>query len=531
MKGFLDWFKSGAKMKRWMFLTLIGILLACYGLAEILVMKELTFLQVGKVISSFVIGFSAIILGIVCMQKRTLEILVEASDKRMEEKSNVNVSSLIFNKKVYSEGPNIVVIGGGSGLNTVLRGLKKYTSNLTAIVTVSDYGKLPSRSRRQLKSLPLEDIKESMIALADHEIEMKNLLNYQFTEGKLEQLELGDIYFSAMKTMYSNLSEAVQKAHEVLAITGKVLPVTLDEIKICAELENGVVVEEKEKIPEVTYNKITKINRIYINPSNCKAAPGVLEAIQKADCIVIGPGSLYTNVIPNLLVGGVAKAVKESKAMKIYVSNIMTEPGQTDDYGVSGHIKAILEHAGQEIIDFCIYDTGEVIPEYIKKYIAEGKDLVQQDIDKVKGTGIHFIQRNLSCIQEEAIRHNPDAIAGAIIEIICDDLKYKDKQTDPQYLMLKAKLSYEKKMKHIPKQTKNKEKEKNNSQKKEKGKQSKFISLYGERVKSIRSTDAKKAERVKQIEQMEKKEKEEFFKQLEEDKQIKQTSKKKTKKG
>lgn len=523
MKGFLEWFKSGAKMKRWMLLIVVGILLTCYGLSNIFVMKELDFVQVGLIILSFVIGFISVVVGIVWIQKRTLEILVEASDKRMENKSNVNIKSLIFNKKIYSEGPNIVVIGGGSGLNTVLTGLKNYTSNLTAIVTVSDYGKMPSNSRKELKSLPLDDIKESIISLSDNEEEMRRLLDYKFTEGKLNQIEFSDLYFSVMNHMYDNLSSAVGSADHILNMTGRVLPVTLDEFKICAELDNGMVVEEKDKIPEVTYNKITKIDRIYISPSNCKAAPGVIEAIKAADCIVIGPGSLYTNVIPNLLVNGVSRAIKESKAIKVYISNIMTEPGQTDDYNVSEHLNAILDHAGQEIVDFCIYDTGEVIPEYIKKYNEDGKDLVDQDISQVKRRGIQFLQRNLSSIKDDAIRHNPDAVAGAIIEIICDDLKFRDKQADPQYLMLNAKLAYEKKLNHIPKQNKKIEKKE-----KDRAKQSKFISKYGDRVKSIKNTDIKKEEKVKMLEKMEEKEKEEFLKHLNEE--VEENVEEKTKK-
>ena len=140
MKGFMQWFKASNKMKRWIFLILIGIMLACYGLAEILVMKEISFEEVGKVIAIFVVGFVSIVIGLVCLNKRTLEVLIESTDERMENKKNVNVKSLIFNKTVYDKGPNIVVIGGGTGLNTVLEGLKNYTSNLTAIVTISDYG-------------------------------------------------------------------------------------------------------------------------------------------------------------------------------------------------------------------------------------------------------------------------------------------------------------------------------------------------------------------------------------------------------
>ena len=160
MNGLMQWFKSSNKMKRWMLLILVGILFACYGLAKILVMKEISFKEVGGVIIVFVIGFVSIILGLIFLNKRTLEVLIESTDERMENKKNVNVKSLIFNKTVYDKGPNIVVIGGGTGLNTVLSGLKNYTNNLTAIVTISDYGEAASNSRKELQMLPLGDVKD-----------------------------------------------------------------------------------------------------------------------------------------------------------------------------------------------------------------------------------------------------------------------------------------------------------------------------------------------------------------------------------
>ena len=185
MKGFMHWFKSSTKMKRWMFLILIGIVLACYGIAEILVLKEMSFREVGKVIGIFVVGFLCIVFGLIFLNKRTLEVLIEATDERMENKKNVNIKSLIFNKKVYDQGPNIVVIGGGSGLNTVLTGMKKYTNNLTAIVTVSDYGEEMTQSRKELGTMPLDDIRDSIIALEESEGEIDNLFNYKFEYGKL----------------------------------------------------------------------------------------------------------------------------------------------------------------------------------------------------------------------------------------------------------------------------------------------------------------------------------------------------------
>lgn len=500
MNGFMQWFKAGSKMKRWMFLILVGIILACYGLAKILVMKEISIGEVGEVILIFAIGFVAIVIGLVFLNKRTLEVLIESSDERMENKDNVNLKSLIFNKTVYDKGPNIVVIGGGTGLDTVLMGLKNYTNNVTAIVTISDYGEGITDSRRELKTMPLDDVKDSLVALSANEKQVGKLLNYKFKTGRLSGLNFSDIYFSAMKEINGNFEDSIIKSNEVLNMIGKVIPVTLDEMKIVAELANGYIVEEKSRIPEVVSDKVTKINRIMISPTNCRPAPGVVEAIKNADCIVIGPGSLYTNVIPNLLVNGVTKAIKESTAIKVYISNIMTEPGQTDDYSIADHINAITEHCGTGIIDYCIYDTGEIIPEYIKKYNREGQDIVEQDISKIKG--IKFLQRNLSIIKGSLIRHDPSLVAASIIELICDDLKYQDKQGEPQYLMLNNKLREEKRINKIKKKTaKNAQREregKANKKKKTLKSKSKFSSKYSDRIESIREADKKAEAKMKQ---------------------------------
>lgn len=325
MKGFFKWFGNSSKIKRWILLILAGITLASYGMMNLLIGKELHFIELAKIIMSFVIGFTLVVVGIIFIQKRTLELFVQGTDTR-EEAREGNVKSLIFNKKVYDEGPNIVVIGGGAGLDSVLKGLKNYTNNITAIVTISDYGMAATSSRKMLETMPLDDIKNSFIALSYNEAVMNGILNYKFSSGRLKELSFGDIYLLAMKEMYGDFTSSIEQSKNVLNMTGRVLPVTFQEISICAELEDGTVIENKEKIPEVVYDKVSKINRIFINPSNCMPAPGVIEAIQKADAIIIGPGSLYTNVIPNLLVKGVAKTIKENKGFKIYISNIMTEP-------------------------------------------------------------------------------------------------------------------------------------------------------------------------------------------------------------
>lgn len=269
MNGFFKWFKSNTKMKRWIFLILLGIILLLFSISNILVVKELDFNQVGKIVITFIFGFVAIVIGIVCIQKRTLELLIENTDSR----KNVDVKSLIFNKKVYNQGPRIVVIGGGTGLNSVLRGLKNYTDNITAIVAISDYGFNLSDSRRILATMPLDDVKDSIISLATDEETMKGIIDLKFTEGRLQSLAFGDILLYAMNEYCKDFTQSIEKTKDILNMTGKVLPVTLDEIKVCAELEDGTTIEGKANIPDVVNSKTSKINRIYITPYSCKPAP------------------------------------------------------------------------------------------------------------------------------------------------------------------------------------------------------------------------------------------------------------------
>ncbi len=511
MKSFFEWFKASTKVKRWILLIIVGVILTCYGISKILTSPELSIFELIKVIIMFVCGFIAIVTSVVFIQKRSLEIIIEANNTNTEtgKKAKANIKSLIFNKKVYEEGPKVVIIGGGRGLNNVIEGFKKYTNNITAIVTMSDYGNIPTASRRALDTLPLKDIKDSIIAMSDKEDIMRKLLNWNFQNERLRGLNFGDIYLTAMNEMYNNISEAILKSTEVLNITGRVMPVTLDEITICAELTDGTTIKQKDRIPEIVTEKVESINRIYISPSNCRPSPGVIESIEDADVIIIGPGSLYTNVLPNLLVKNVSKAIRDSKALKFYISNIMTEPGQTDNYTLSDHIKAIQEHVGTGVVDYCLADTGEVIPEYIRKYNKEGSDLVEVDTKKLNSYNVKVIQRNMSCVKNDKIRHNPDIIAATIIEMICNDLKFHDMQNDTEYLLLQSVLKEQKKIqqqqeKRLTKVSKNTGLLAKLTKEKDTKKKSKFKEKYKDRVESIQNTDNKTAENRRIAEEIEK---------------------------
>lgn len=485
MKSFFGWLKNSTKIKRWIILMVIGMILSCYGFAQILVLDRLELEDIIKIIVIFVSGITTFIIGLVFIQKRTLELAVLQDAKTINELGDSK-----------DRGPKVVIIGGGIGLNRVITGLKNYTNNITAIVTVSSYG------NSNIK--PTDDIRNSIIALAKNSEEMEKIMQQSF-RGE----NFGDIYLKVIEKANKDLASGIQKSNSVLSMIGQVLPATLDEMKICVELDDGTVIEEKEKIADITTNKVTKINRVYIKPTNCRTAAGIVECIKEADAIVIGPGSLYTEVIPNLLVKNVAKTIRESKAYKIYISNIMTQNGHTDDYSLSQHIKAITEHAGENIIDYCICDNGDIVPEILRKYNKAGASLVEIDRQNIKG--VRIINADVSQTEGEYIRHNPNEIAKQIVEIIVNDLKFKDKKTDEHYIWLNSKL------KEMKKKYKSKKKPKAKKHKKQRTK-SKFINKYQDRIDSIRESDEttnmnkKMYEKTKKINESEEKEK--FLKEI-----------------
>ena len=262
MRSFFSWLKNSTKIKRWIFLMLIGMVLACFGFAQILVSDTLLLTDIIKIIATFVAGITLFIVGLVFIQKRTLELAVLQDANSIKELGDTK-----------DRGPKVVVIGGGVGLTKILEGLKNYTNNLTAIVTISSYGNKKKRK-------PTNNIRNSIIALAQHSDEMYKLMNLPIGTGTF-----GDVYLDSMEKISKDFAEGIQKSNNVLSMVGKVLPATLDEMRICVELEDGTVIEEKEKIAEITTDRVTKINRVFIKPTNCRTAPGIVEAIKSADAI------------------------------------------------------------------------------------------------------------------------------------------------------------------------------------------------------------------------------------------------------
>lgn len=312
----------------------------------------------------------------------------------------------------------VVVIGGGTGLSTMLRGLKQYTSHITAIVTVGDDGGGSGKLREDLGMLPPGDIRNCILALADTEPLMEDLLQYRFTEGSLKGQCFGNLFLAAMAGISENFEDAVQKMSSVLAVKGKVLPVTLDDMKLVAELENGEIIEGESKIPSEVIVRNTRIKKIAIKPIDAKPLEEAIKAINNADVIIMGPGSLYTSIIPNLLVKGIPEAICKSPAKKVYISNVMTQPGETDGFKVSNHLKVLMDYGVAENIDYVIANNGIIPPGIKEKYAKENAELVVLDYENISNLNVNVIEADLIKITKRYVKHNAEKLAELIMKNI-----------------------------------------------------------------------------------------------------------------
>lgn len=312
----------------------------------------------------------------------------------------------------------VVVIGGGTGLSTMLRGLKQYTSHITAIVTVGDDGGGSGKLREDLGMLPPGDIRNCILALADTEPLMEDLLQYRFTEGSLKGQCFGNLFLAAMAGISENFEDAVQKMSSVLAVKGKVLPVTLDDMKLIAELENGEIIEGESKIPSEVIVRNTRIKKIAIKPIDAKPLEEAIKAINNADVIIMGPGSLYTSIISNLLVKGIPEAICKSPAKKVYISNVMTQPGETDGFKVSNHLKVLMDYGVAENIDYVIANNGIIPPDIKEKYAKENAELVVLDYENISNLNVNVIEADLIKITKRYVKHNAEKLAELIMKNI-----------------------------------------------------------------------------------------------------------------
>ena len=407
------WLMPGLQVKRWFALIFLGAVLMTFGVLILFDIKPVFYTmefirKIAQTVSTEWIAFAAVMFGAGIFfkgwQKTNLS-MIDGGD-------NLSLLENLYRRRKLNRGPKIVAVGGGTGLSMLLRGIKNITNNVTAVVTVGDDGGSSGRLREEMGVLPPGDIRNCIAALADDEDLVTKLFQYRFKTGEgLEGHSFGNLFLTALCAITGDMVRAVKESSNVLSIRGRVLPSTLDDMKLVAEMQDGRIIHGESNIPEAH----GKIKRLFTDPQNCRALPDVITAIKEAELIILGPGSLYTSVIPNLLIREISHEIAKSKAKKIYVCNIMTQPGETDGYSVCDHINAIMKHAGSKnVIDAVL--VNDFMPSNLaKKYQMSGSHPVKLDFDNLKKLGVKLVTRKLiEDSKEGLVRHSSNRVARAI---------------------------------------------------------------------------------------------------------------------
>jgi len=402
----LRWLYPGIKIKRWISLGFLGIVIVIIGVARFISDTTL-WLRVADSLGIF-LGIMVVIAGVRSMVQSFLGIFLPYLEEDLVD--------VLYKKRYLGKGPKIVAIGGGHGLANLLMGLKEHTNNLIAVVTVADSGGSTGRLREEYNVPAPGDIRNCIVALADAPSVMGELFQFRFEkDSELKGHNFGNIFITALTKLTGDFRKAVEASSKVLAIRGKVFPSTLEEISLVAEYQDGSIVEGEAKIPE----KEAPITKVYVKPvgsgiGNIQPAPEVIEAIKEAEIIVIGPGSLYTSILPNLVIKEISQAIVNSSALKIYVCNVMTQHGETDNYGASSHLKALIKHTHPKIVDYCVVNNKVPDAKLLVKYEQEKAFPIEPDYLEIKKMGYKVIKGNVLHITD-LVRHDYKKLAKVIM--------------------------------------------------------------------------------------------------------------------
>jgi uncharacterized cofD-like protein len=401
----LKWFYPGIGIKRWISLSAFGVILIIIGSLRLRT-EELWIVQALNAIV-LISGIIILILGI----KRMMRFFIREFGP---SEKNVQLVDILYQKRQLARGPKVVTVGGGTGLSVILSGLKEYTYNITAIVTVADDGGSSGRLRQQFDILPPGDIRNCLVALADAPTLMRDLFQFRFgKDSEMSGHNFGNLFITVMTQLTGDFEKAIKETSRVLALRGQVIPSTLNNVVLVAEHKDGSTTEGENKIPK----KGLPIKKVFLRPFEYQATPEALKAIEEAQVIVLGPGSLYTSIIPNLLIKEITDSIVASSAIKMYVCNIMTQPGETDGYDTADHIRALIKHSHPRIFDYCIVNSGEIPKETLKRYGQEKSHLVNCDIEEIARMGYRVIEEDTVAISD-VIRHDSEKLAKVILAFI-----------------------------------------------------------------------------------------------------------------
>ncbi len=420
------WLAPGIGIKRWGVVIGAGVLVFAAGFALLINERFLTQFEsaifrlaqslgrvTGREASPMALGVIGVTLGVL-VTFFGLRGMLRSIDRVLFPSGSPTLVDILRQQRRRRRGVDIVVLGGGTGLATLLRGLKQYSSNLTAVVTVFDDGGSSGRLRRELGILPPGDIRHCLVALAEAEPLMTKLFEYRFRGGALDGHAFGNLFIASLAGVTGDLELAVKETSKVLNIRGRVLPTTGHDVVLVAELEDGRTIEGESTITGAR----GRIKRVYLRPADPPPLPDVLEAIADADLVVLGPGSLYTSVIPNLLVAGVADALREADAPCVYICNVMTQPGETDAYTAAEHIRAIHAHTGPGLFSHVIVNTQ--MPQsrtLLDRYAEQGSRPVEPALGDMENMGLVPVGLPLIS-EEELLRHDPIRLAAAVLRVM-----------------------------------------------------------------------------------------------------------------
>lgn len=421
----LKWLYPGMKFKRWLALFSAGVMLVSMGLALVFNYKYLDMIEEAIFRAVYmwkgtydyaittIIGILVVTLGVVLMLAATRYTIRSVIMVLLPDQSE-RLVDIIYEKRRLGKGPNVTVVGGGHGLSVLLRGIKAATSNVTAVVTVADDGGSSGRLREEFGIIPPGDLRNCLVALADTEPLMEKLFQYRF-KGKTELAghSFGNLFIAAMNEVTGDMEQALRESSKVLAVKGQVLPASKDHVRLDAVMEDGTVVQGESNIPEVH----KQIHRVRLFPEEVQPVQSALDALANADAIILGPGSLYTSIMPNLLVDKVAETIRKSKAIKIYICNVMTQPGETDGYTASMHAKAIIDHGGKGIIDYMLVNDAPISADMQDFYAAKGAYPVEVDEEAINALGVGFVKADI-INENEVIRHDPDKLSRAVMNMV-----------------------------------------------------------------------------------------------------------------
>ncbi len=406
IRGIFKWFYPGIGVKRWMVLSFFGVLILVFS-ASHLRSDEFLGIQILDAVMLFS-GIIILILGVKRMMRSFIAVFIPTS-------KGSDVFDIMYHNSQLTRGPKVTVVGGGTGLSVLLTGLKQFTSNIAAIVTVADDGGSSGRIREEFNILPPGDIRNCLVALADAPALMRELFQFRFdTNSQLAGHSFGNLFITVMTQLTGDFEKAVKETSKVLALRGQVIPATLDRVVLSAKHKDGTITVGENKIPKTRRT----IEKVYLNPERPPATPDAVKAIKEAQVIVLGPGSLYTSIIPNLLIEEISQAIAASDAVKVYVCNAMTQPGETDGYKASDHIKAIVSHSSLKVIDYCVVNTAEIPQEILKRYAVQGSYLVENDRRRIEDMGYRVIEDDFGVIEDDLIRHDPNRLAKIILGLI-----------------------------------------------------------------------------------------------------------------